>query len=61
MRLGTTAVCENHLRIIRFQVAEYFSATFHLEISPIGKSVALKPHYVTNRSITVCSRRVQSI
>lgn len=55
MRLRTTAVCKNYLRIIRFQVAEDLSATFHLEISPIGYSVALKPQGITNRCVAVCS------
>lgn len=50
-----TAVCENRLGIIRFQILlEDLSATFHLEISPVADSVALKPQNVTDRSVAVC-------
>lgn len=42
------AVCENNLGIIRFQIFEEFSATFHLEISPVADSVALKLQNVTD-------------
>ena len=61
MRLHTTAVCEPHLGIIRFQVVEDLSATFHLEISPIGDFVALKHQNVTDRSVAVYSGRVLGI
>lgn len=49
-----TAVCENNLGIIRFQIFEEFSATFHLEISPVADSVAMKLQTVTDRSVAVC-------
>ena len=55
MRLRTTAVCKKQLGIIRFQIIEDLSATFHLEISPIANSVTLKPQSVTNRSVAVCN------
>ena len=55
MSLHTAALCENHLRIIHFQIAEDLAATFHFDISSVANPVAPIPQGVTDRSVAICS------